>query len=278
MTDLYCTVCRTIADGFGPGPGGRPNVLCPRCGSLDRHRVMALLIPMMIASAPRGSTILDIAPAGGLSVRLRDLSPNTYVSLDLDPQADGREVDVRADVTRLPLRSGSVGFALCSHVLEHVVDDRAVAKELIRVLDPGGSILIQVPRRRGTATDEVLDLSPNERLERYGQPDHVRLYGDDFEERLRAVGLVVGSSSYRRLLPMPLLETIGATSDHELWVAVVDGDAAVHLDSDLVLRELAGSMLSAQPGPVSSKTPESGGWKLRRLVARSSQPTGGDQV
>jgi hypothetical protein len=152
-----------------------------------------------------------------------------------------------------------------------------VAQELVRAIGPGGSILIQVPRRRGAATDEVLSLSPGERLERYGQADHVRLYGDDFEERLRAVGLVVASTSYRRLLPMPLLETIGATSDHELWVGVVDGDPEKQFDTDRILKELMTSMLSARPKPVSPEASGSDTSRLRRL-GRRTQRTGEDRV
>lgn len=202
----------------------------------------------MIAAAPPASIILDVAPSTALSDLIRASSAQTYVSIDVDPAADGRRPDLRASITRIPLRTGSVGFLLCSHVLEHVPDDRSAMLEIARVLAPGAAALIQVPRRKGAPTDEDLTLSPNERAQRYGQADHVRLYGNDFEERLDGAGLNVASTTYSRLLPRPLLETIGVFSDHELWVATTSGDPTEPIDPDSVIGMLARSLLEAAPG------------------------------
>jgi SAM-dependent methyltransferase len=241
---LYCPVCGATSSDFGPGPGGRPNVVCPRCGSLDRHRVMALVAPAMIERAPEGSAILDIAPAGGLSLLIRASSGHTYLSIDLDPDIDGRTADVRADIGQLPIRTQSVGFLLCSHVLEHVNDDRSAIQELFRVLMGEGAILIQVPRRRGAPTDEDLALTAEQRLGRYGQSDHVRLYGDDFEERIRHAGLAIATTSYSRLLPPPLLAAIGVASDHELWIATRHSAPEDLIDPSEVMKRWTSSVLA----------------------------------
>ncbi len=50
-----------------------------------------------------------------------------------------------SDVEKLPLASESFDKALCSHVLEHVLDDRAVLNEIHRVLKPGGVAVLGVP-------------------------------------------------------------------------------------------------------------------------------------
>ncbi len=211
---------------------------------------MSLLAQTLISQSPPRSIILDIAPAKGLSDLIRKIPDRAYVSIELDPDADGRVADVRADVTRMPLRSGSAGFILCSHVLEHVVDDWSAIRELAQVLHPGGTILIQVPRRRGSPTDEVQTHSAAERRNRYGQADHVRMYGDDFEDRLRRGGLEVASTSYAQLLPRPMLDAIGVTSDHELWVATVVEDPARLLDPDAMLGLLGHVMMSSTSGEV----------------------------
>lgn len=46
---------------------------------------------------------------------------------------------------QLPLSQASLDKALCNHMLEHVLDDDAVVRELHRVLRPGGRVLIGVP-------------------------------------------------------------------------------------------------------------------------------------
>jgi SAM-dependent methyltransferase len=242
---VFCTVCRRATPHLGPGPGGRPNAACVQCGSLERHRVMALLIPSMIRRTPAASIVLDVAPTTLLSKILRGYRDRTYTSIDFDPVADGRAVDSQASITMLPIRMDSVGFMLCSHVLEHVPDDGAAAREIARVLVPGGTALIQVPRRLGVPTDEDPSAPPAERTTRFGQVDHVRYYGDDFEERLEAAGLKVVTTSYFKILPFPLLRLIGATRDEELWIATTGADPRPFIDTQAATRALAISLMGS---------------------------------
>ena len=80
-------------------------------------------------------------------------------------------------------------------MLEHIADDAAAIREIARVLSPGGKALIVVPRRPGVPTDEDPSLPEERRIARFGQWDHVRMYGDDLEDRLGAAGLSVRSVS-----------------------------------------------------------------------------------
>jgi len=52
---------------------------------------------------------------------------------------------VVTDVERLPFPDGSFDKALCSHMLEHVLDDRAVVSEMRRVVRPGGVVVFAIP-------------------------------------------------------------------------------------------------------------------------------------
>lgn len=51
-----------------------------------------------------------------------------------------------ADITSLPFKNNSFHHVICSEVLEHIPDDAKAAHELIRVLKPGGSLVVSVPR------------------------------------------------------------------------------------------------------------------------------------
>jgi SAM-dependent methyltransferase len=71
------------------------------------------------------------------------------VGVDLAPRArpqPGIEL-LRADARRLPLLGGSFDTILAFDVLEHIEDDRAVMREMLRVLAPGGALWLSTPAR-----------------------------------------------------------------------------------------------------------------------------------
>ena len=82
------------------------------------------------------------------------------------------------DITAIPRPDASYDATLCSHVLEHVGDDRAALRELHRVLVPGGWAVLQVPiASRAERTDEEepgVPLPAEERSRRFGDPSTSR--------------------------------------------------------------------------------------------------------
>jgi ubiquinone/menaquinone biosynthesis C-methylase UbiE len=100
---------------------------------------------------------------------------------------------IRADLTDISLQENSVDLVICNHVLEHVPDDALAMRELHRVLKPGGIAILQVPiSTKLKLTDEDHRItSPEQREKRFGQYDHVRLYGSDYTDRLVAAGFSV---------------------------------------------------------------------------------------
>ena len=50
------------------------------------------------------------------------------------------------DITGLPFRDGTFDLVICSEVLEHIRDHRTAVSELVRVLKPGGDLIVSVPR------------------------------------------------------------------------------------------------------------------------------------
>jgi ubiquinone/menaquinone biosynthesis C-methylase UbiE len=58
----------------------------------------------------------------------------------------GKWIVARADVTTLPFREASFDVVVCSEVLEHIREGRVAVTELVRVLKPGGDLVVTVPR------------------------------------------------------------------------------------------------------------------------------------
>ncbi|AOY57942.1 methyltransferase, type 11 [Desulfococcus multivorans] len=50
-----------------------------------------------------------------------------------------------ADITALPFADAAFDLVICSEVLEHIPAHRAAVTELVRVLKPGGDLVISVP-------------------------------------------------------------------------------------------------------------------------------------
>lgn len=51
-----------------------------------------------------------------------------------------------ASILDLPFCDQSFDHVICSEVMEHIIDDKSAANELNRVLRPGGSLTVSVPR------------------------------------------------------------------------------------------------------------------------------------
>lgn len=231
---VVCAVCSYVGQ-LGPGPGGRPNAACLKCGSLERHRALAGIIPGLSAAA-RNGCVADIAPTPLLAGILAELAADSaaaYLAIDFDPSADSRRVNIQASMTDLPLADDSVGLMICFHVLEHIPDDGAAMREMARVLAPGGLALVQVPKRDGVPTDEDPSAPVEERVARFGQADHVRYYGDDFESRLRAAGLTLDVVRMGELYSAWQADMLGFGRDEPMWLcsvgpAMAPPDLAAH--------------------------------------------------
>lgn len=189
---VTCPCCGRSFRRFEPFHG-RPNALCPGCGSLERHRVLYLLLRDELRLFDRSVRLLHLAPERALQAHLAaaDLE---YVSADLDSPL----AEVSADVTDLPFEDASFDVVLCSHVLEHVPDDRRALAELYRVLALGGLAVIAVPITAERTFEDATIVEPSDRLRAFGQEDHVRRCGPDYRDRVTAAGFVVDEIDYAR--------------------------------------------------------------------------------
>lgn len=175
----------------------RSNALCPRCLSLERHRLLWLYLTRETDLLQRTPRTLHIAPEVCLMRHLKRAfaaTPERYTTADLESPL----ADLHFDVQQIPLDEASFEVLICNHLLEHVADDRRALRELNRILAPGGwgILLSPVDRTRETTFEDDTITDPAERTRIFGQYDHRRIYGNDYTDRLREAGFEAEAIDY----------------------------------------------------------------------------------
>jgi SAM-dependent methyltransferase len=166
---------------------------CPYCSATDRDRLYAYYIEKRIAWQKTDDKIrlLDIAPSVPLSSFISRFDKIKHDTADLLVEG----VDLAVDITNMPeIATDTYDILICSHVLEHVDDDKKAISELHRVLKQNGWGIIMVPIvlaiDKIDEDTKITDVA--ERWRRFGQDDHVRLYSKaGFVNRLENAGFVV---------------------------------------------------------------------------------------
>jgi SAM-dependent methyltransferase len=99
----------------------------------------------------------------------------------------------------LPFPDGAFDRVIAAEVLEHIPDDRAAISELARVLRPGGTIAVTVPRW----WPELVTWAISD--EYHNQPGgHIRIYrGSVLARRVQAAGLERYGSHHAHSLHSP---------------------------------------------------------------------------
>jgi SAM-dependent methyltransferase len=184
----------------------RPQAICPRCAASERHRQLWLYLQQHTNLFTALLDVLHFAPEYSLTKQLARRSNLRYVTADLY-----RPATVKADITNIPFADHAFDVILCSHVLEHIPDDRRAMRELYRVLKPGGWAILLVPIEldRATTFEDATVTDPQERLRIFGQDDHVRIYGRDYVSRLQDAGFTVHHDAFTHTLPASLVRRYG---------------------------------------------------------------------
>ena len=185
----YCPICKGHFRKFLPGGVRmRPDAVCPACGSRERHRlVWTFFVNHTDLFSPGKKRMLHIAPVKSFSRMFKEQENLDYLTADLhDPS-----VMVKMDITGIQYPDDRFDVIYCSHVLEHVPEDRKAMRELHRVLAPGGWAVLQVPITAEETFGDPSVTDPKERERLFGQYNHVRRYGPDYEDRLEEAGFAV---------------------------------------------------------------------------------------
>lgn len=171
-----------------------PNAECPKCLSQPRQRLFAFYWKHKIKFG-KHDKFLHISPSPCEEDMIRKSKIDIeYLSVDIDPQV-GMDSE---DLTNLSYNDNSFDKILCFHVLEHIDNDKKAISELFRVLKHDGIALVMVPLNiySDTTLEDSSIVDPKERMKVYWHWDHVRLYGNDFKERLTSAGFDVSVVNY----------------------------------------------------------------------------------
>jgi SAM-dependent methyltransferase len=246
----YCPVCESRVVSFLPMPEffrenqrqyGFPFAnedgetcnetayLCPSCQATDRDRLYALFLNdyLMDLESAGPVQIVEFGPSAPLSAFIRriiKLSGKDIRYRTADFLTDN--VDDKVDITDLQCyQTNRFDFFICSHVLEHVPDDRKALSELHRILKPGGKAILMVPiiLSIDEIDEDIEVMDEAERWRRFGQDDHVRLYSKrGFLERVREAGFKVHELG-KDFFSEDLFERTGITSQSVLYIVEKDG-------------------------------------------------------
>ena len=188
---VECPVCSSRFRKFLPyGRKSRSNALCPKCLSLERHRLIWLYLKERTNFFTEKAKMLHIAPELCFMDRFEALPNLEYITADIESPL----AKVKMDIHDIPFEENSFDIIFCNHVLEHVRDDIQAMKEMLRVLKPGGYAILQIPFFHPVPETTYEDPSITDPIERekiFGQDDHVRLYGQDYPQRLASAGFKV---------------------------------------------------------------------------------------
>lgn len=189
-----CPICGGEKRKFLPYGYGkvREDALCPKCLSLERHRLLWHYLMNNNSERERIKnlpTILHIAPEVCLMREFKRIylsAPQNYITADLESPL----ADMHFDVQQIPMADSSVDIIICNHLLEHVESDYKALTEMYRIMRSGGMgvMLAPIDYTLETTFEDDTITDPKQRAEVFGQYDHRRIYGKDYLERLRAAG------------------------------------------------------------------------------------------
>ena len=222
----YCPICKTfLRENFLPYniPPVPPVKLpplddwsCPVCDSHPRFRLMWLFLKSRYENKSELS-VLHFAPEHCLKKLMVELFPVNYKTADIETGSAMLQVDI---ANMYSIDSNSFDIVICSHVLEHVKDDLRALSEIYRVLKKDATAIIVVPMKGEITTEDPYCNDPIERLKRFGQDDHFRLYGDDFYDRVKKVGFEVSLISSEDFIESPDLRTLLGINNEKIFVGI----------------------------------------------------------
>ena len=188
--NVECPVCgkrfrKFLPYGYGEAAENR---MCPNCLSLERHRLLWLFLKKKTNFFTANLKVLHFAPEQPFLKRFKALDNLDYTTADIDSPI----ADLKLDVTAIDMPDNSFDVVICNHVLEHVSDVGKAFSEIKRILKPSGWAILLVPINPDVDTFEDPTVTdPKERARLFGQYDHVRQFGRDYESVLSQAGFKV---------------------------------------------------------------------------------------
>ena len=184
-----CNICQAQLKSFIELDN--KDLLCPRCGSLPRTR---RLFQLLQKHKFLQGKLLHFSPPISLYKKLSQNTNFQYISSDYENEFQATH---QYDLTNIEIIEPTFDFFIAYHVLEHIEADHKAMEELYRVTKKGGKGLIQTPFKTGAIYEDFTIQSPLDRLNHFGQKDHVRIYSvTALETRLTSAGFKVDKLSF----------------------------------------------------------------------------------
>jgi len=198
---------------------GRRNGGCWACLSSDRERLIYVYLKeeLKIFHTNKKLKILHISPEQHVFKAIMASKSHDYVCGDLLSEGYKYPGFIRnINVLGMPFSNNSFDLIICNHVLEHVLEDQKAMKEVFDKLKNDGKAILQVPISKNTfkTYEDYSIIDPKARSQAFGQFDHVRIYGQDYTDRLSSVGFKVERINISKKYPL-----YGLNPDEDLFLA-----------------------------------------------------------
>jgi SAM-dependent methyltransferase len=224
-----CNICGNKSDIF-LSDNWHEQIICPYCFSDVRHRleyaVFQFLKNYSIEALFQDKYILHFAAEKQIAANLKRFALK-YISAD---------IKTGIDMTNMPqYNNETFDVVIANDVLEHIVDLSKGLEEVHRVLKHGGFLICTVPQKddlKETQEDPAIN-TPELRERHYGQHDHVRLFGNDFQEIVEKFGFsvdVIDRNYFPKeivekhvLFPPKLSTKCNATNYRKIYMCIKQG-------------------------------------------------------
>jgi len=217
--NVECPICGGKFRKFLPyGNKGADNRLCPKCLSLERHRLLWLYFKNKTNFFSAPLKVLHVAPEQSFIKRFKKLDNLDYITGDIESPL----ADVKMDICKIPFNDNTFDVFICNHVLEHIEDEPKALSEIFRILKPKGWAILQVPINPNleiTFEDPTIT-TQKDREKHFGQYDHVRFHGLDYPKRLEKAGFNVISEKYVQEFDKSLANRYRLPLDEIIYVSV----------------------------------------------------------
>lgn len=148
-----CTICGHEG-AFLNVEQTREGTQCRNCGASSRHRAIVHALGMLLGrtgtplhlwTPDRGIRILESSARGSYPTMMKELFEYYPTEYDEQKIAEGKQPLEFADFQKLHFADNHFDVVIASDVFEHVRKDELGYREVLRVLKPGGSLLLTVP-------------------------------------------------------------------------------------------------------------------------------------
>ncbi len=191
--NVTCSVCDNNFSKFIQLENNE--LLCPNCGCLPRTRRLLELIENEGSLSTK--KLLHFSPPKGFRSKLKQLGLGAYITTDYEGEFDA---DKWLNIEEIEEPNNKYDIIICYHVLEHIIKDEQAMGELYRILKPGGVCFIQTPFKEGEIYEDYSITSKEDRLEHFGQDDHVRIFSvSGLKSRLIKKGFNVEELQFGKL-------------------------------------------------------------------------------